>query len=99
MESQYGKRALVETSHVHCQVVVHLTAVWECACRGPPKYWPGTQGTGGDSLDVPAFSMKFLQTAKKIVRKMQSNAQLIVDQTKRTVDELSGRGGRDPPNR
>lgn len=67
-------------------------------CRGPPKYWPGSQGLGDGSQDLPAFSTRFVQTAKKIVRKMQSNAQLIVDTTKRTVEELSGRS-RDPPNR
>lgn len=53
----------------------------------------------GDSQDLPDFSVRFVQTAKKIVRKMQSNAQLIVDHTRRTVDELSGRGSRDPPKR
>ena len=47
---------------------------------------------------MTAFSARFVVTAKKIVRKMQSNAVLIVEHTKRTVDEISGRS-RDPPNR
>ena len=69
-------------------------------CRGPPKYFPGASGLGDGTqgLDLTAFSARFVVTAKKIVRKMQSNAVLIVEHTKRTVDEISGRS-RDPPNR
>ena len=42
-------------------------------------------------VDWTTFPDKFQQSAKKILVKMQSNAYLIGDNMKRTVEELLGR--------
>ena len=43
-------------------------------------------------MDWAAFPGKFQQTAGKVLAKMHSNALLIADNLRRTVEELSGRG-------
>lgn len=42
-------------------------------------------------MDWGTFPDKFQQSAKKILVKMQSNAYLVADNMKRTVEELLGR--------
>ncbi len=63
-------------------------------CGGPsrsqPQYFPGAGGLGG-GVDWSTFPGKFHQSAKKIVAKMHSNAYLIADNMKRTVEEVLGR--------
>jgi hypothetical protein len=45
----------------------------------------------GDSVDWTAFPTKFMHTAEKILAKMHSNALLMLDQAKRSVEDLSRR--------
>lgn len=58
--------------------------------RGPPQPFTGNTA-GGDSVDWTTFPAKFAQSAQKILAKMHSNALMIADNMKRTVEELSKR--------
>ena len=60
--------------------------------RRDRQYFPGGMGSIGSGVDWGAFPGKFVATAGKVVAKMQSNAQLLADNMRRTVEELSGRG-------
>ena len=66
---------------------------WErnVRCRDR-QYFPGGMGSLGGGVDWGAFPGRFAATAGKVVAKMRSNAVLLADNMRRTVEELSGRG-------
>ena len=62
-------------------------------CRErPPQFFPGGGKGIGEAVDWAAFPGRFQATAGKVLAKMHSNALLMGQNLRRTVEELAGRG-------
>ena len=65
---------------------------WRGCRERPPQFFPGGGKGIGEAVDWAAFPGRFQATAGKVLAKMHSNALLMGQNLRRTVEELSGRG-------